>query len=221
MTDGQTDEARLRELAKSAAFHNHCENSHPESFDVCVHDDCVLVRRSVEGTSQPREPEHDHVCKHGTAMDVHCCNCHSGFIFDYRHECPDPAPPDVWVKVIHAIAVEAMTAQSDPNAEAQHYRKALIGICNMALKAQDVLVHPPAVEGTDAGASAAPNPPNIHDAAEMLWIVLANVSGGNWTLQSADWQEAAARWRDYYFSAITVHQPPVPLVVAPAKEPQE
>ena len=22
------------------------------------------------------------VCEHGTAMDVHCCNCHSGFQFD-------------------------------------------------------------------------------------------------------------------------------------------
>jgi len=22
------------------------------------------------------------VCKHGTALDVHCCNCHSGFLFD-------------------------------------------------------------------------------------------------------------------------------------------
>jgi hypothetical protein len=21
-------------------------------------------------------------CEHGTAMDVHCCNCHSGFLFD-------------------------------------------------------------------------------------------------------------------------------------------
>lgn len=21
-------------------------------------------------------------CKHGTAWDVHCCNCHSGFLFD-------------------------------------------------------------------------------------------------------------------------------------------
>src|SRR4249920_1833933 len=29
----------------------------------------------------------DHVCEHGTAMDVHCCNCHSGFIFDLNHEC--------------------------------------------------------------------------------------------------------------------------------------
>lgn len=32
----------------------------------------------------------DHVCKHGEAMDVHCCNCHSGFIFDRDHVCPDP-----------------------------------------------------------------------------------------------------------------------------------
>ncbi len=30
----------------------------------------------------------DHVCEHGTALDVHCCNCHSGFIFDLDHECP-------------------------------------------------------------------------------------------------------------------------------------
>lgn len=24
----------------------------------------------------------DAVCEHGTALDVHCCNCHSGFLFD-------------------------------------------------------------------------------------------------------------------------------------------
>lgn len=30
----------------------------------------------------------DAVCEHGTALDVHCCNCHSGFIFDADHECP-------------------------------------------------------------------------------------------------------------------------------------
>ncbi len=37
------------------------------------------------------------------------------------------------------------------------------------------------------------------DAAEMLWVVLANVSGGDWTKQNRDWQEAAARWCDNYF----------------------
>lgn len=29
----------------------------------------------------------DVVCKHGVAMDVHCCNCHSGYIFDRHHIC--------------------------------------------------------------------------------------------------------------------------------------
>lgn len=27
-------------------------------------------------------PDADWVCEHGTAADVHCCNCHSGFLFD-------------------------------------------------------------------------------------------------------------------------------------------
>lgn len=42
----------------------------------------------------------------------------------------------------------------------------------------------------------------LADAAEMLWVVLANVSGGDWTKQTPDWQEAAARWRDNYFAAL-------------------
>lgn len=40
----------------------------------------------------------DWVCEHGTAMDVHCCNCHSGFIFDLEHECPDPDPEPVGLR---------------------------------------------------------------------------------------------------------------------------
>jgi hypothetical protein len=36
--------------------------------------------------SRPRwmrqTPDGDLVCEHGTASDVHCCNCHSGFLFD-------------------------------------------------------------------------------------------------------------------------------------------
>lgn len=48
-----------------------------------------------------------------------------------------------------------------------------------------------------------PTAPSMADAAEMLWIVLANVSGGDWTQQSEEWQKAAARWRDYYFKAYT------------------
>jgi hypothetical protein len=36
-----------------------------------------------------REPHQDEqgdwVCQHGTAMDVHCCGCHSGFLFDIQN----------------------------------------------------------------------------------------------------------------------------------------
>lgn len=42
----------------------------------------------------------------------------------------------------------------------------------------------------------------LEDAAEMLWVVLANVSGGDWRKQSKEWRDAAARWRDNYFTAI-------------------
>jgi thiosulfate reductase cytochrome b subunit len=38
--------------------------------------------------------------------------------------------------------------------------------------------------------------------AEYLWIVLANVSQGNWEKQSTDWQEAAAKARDDYYNAL-------------------
>jgi hypothetical protein len=31
--------------------------------------------RSITGTGE-------YACAHGTAIDVHCCNCHSGFLFD-------------------------------------------------------------------------------------------------------------------------------------------
>lgn len=47
-----------------------------------------------------------------------------------------------------------------------------------------------------------PTTPLMADAAEMLWVTLASVSGGNWTLQSPEWQEAAVRWRDNYFAAL-------------------
>ncbi len=72
-----------------------------------------------------------------------------------------------------------------------------------------------------AAAPPAPQPASVPpqtqmaDAAEMLWVVLANVSGGDWTKQSADWQEYAARWRDNYFAAVKASSvpvnPPVPV----------
>lgn len=43
-----------------------------------------------EPVKQPvKDQNGDYVCKHGTAMDVHCCFCHNGFIFDRDHVCED------------------------------------------------------------------------------------------------------------------------------------
>jgi hypothetical protein len=46
----------------------------------------------------------------------------------------------------------------------------------------------------------------MQDAAEMLWVVLANVSGGDWSKQTPEWQEAAARWRDHYFAVLKMEE---------------
>ncbi len=45
----------------------------------------------------------------------------------------------------------------------------------------------------------------ITDAAEMLWVTLANVSDGDWTKQTKEWQKVAAKWRDNYHEAINTH----------------
>ncbi len=49
----------------------------------------------------------------------------------------------------------------------------------------------------------------MNDAAEMLWTVVANVSGGDWTLQSKEWTLAAQRWRDNYLDAIREQEEPM------------
>lgn len=51
----------------------------------------------------------DQVCKHGVAMDVHCCNCHSGFLFDKDHECPEPDEEPAGMKgQMHDASDEAL-----------------------------------------------------------------------------------------------------------------
>jgi hypothetical protein len=42
-------------------------------------DRCLVGRRPV---IRPTIDGQDVTCEHGVAMDVHCCNCHSGFLFD-------------------------------------------------------------------------------------------------------------------------------------------
>jgi hypothetical protein len=98
-----------------------------------------------------------------------------------------------------APSVTPTSSRPEPNWKAQFQARAALFDTflvrlgsddpSLAMKRLDELLNPP--------------PPSVAmaDAAEMLWVVLANVSGGDWTKQSADWQEAAARWRDNYFAA--------------------
>lgn len=56
------------------------------------------------------------------------------------------------------------------------------------------------------------------EAAEMLWVVLANVSDGNWIKQSFLWTKSAARWRDEYFKALDSHKKLIKGKSNPKKE---
>lgn len=42
----------------------------------------------------------------------------------------------------------------------------------------------------------------MRDAAEFLWTVVANAGEGNWAHESQDWQDAAAKARDGYHTAL-------------------
>ncbi len=45
----------------------------------------------------------------------------------------------------------------------------------------------------------------IHDHEVLLesaWGIIANSSGGDWSKENKDWQQAAARWRDRYHAII-------------------
>lgn len=44
----------------------------------------------------------------------------------------------------------------------------------------------------------------MRDVAEMLWLVLANVDGGNWGAQTKEWQKAAAKYRDEFHKIANV-----------------
>jgi hypothetical protein len=52
-----------------------------------LHPDCPCLEYEPESGLYPTLTASvsltpDVTCEHGTAMDVHCCNCHSGFLFD-------------------------------------------------------------------------------------------------------------------------------------------
>jgi len=45
-------------------------------------------------------------------------------------------------------------------------------------------------------------PPTNQDLLEAAWGLIANVSHGDWKVQSEDWQQAAALWREQYHATM-------------------
>lgn len=46
------------------------------------------------------------------------------------------------------------------------------------------------------------NTRRLHDCLETAWGIISNVSGGDWTRQKSEWQQAVVRWRDNQFDPI-------------------
>jgi hypothetical protein len=75
------------------------------NFPAGIESFLIRADRALKATppAPPATQTEDIVCRHGTAMDVHCCNCHSGFLFDIDSCVCDfgtlaatpPAPPAV------------------------------------------------------------------------------------------------------------------------------
>lgn len=42
------------------------------------------------------------------------------------------------------------------------------------------------------------------DLCNYAWTIICNAGGGNWELESEDWREAAARFRDLYHSELNL-----------------
>jgi hypothetical protein len=40
------------------------------------------------------------------------------------------------------------------------------------------------------------------DLTEAAWGIIANAGSGDWSRETPEWQEAAARWRDAYHATL-------------------
>lgn len=44
--------------------------------------------------------------------------------------------------------------------------------------------------------------PSADDLLEAAWGIIANAGGSDWTRETQEWQDAAARWRTSYFARL-------------------
>lgn len=99
-----------------------------------------------------------------------------------------------WNQYVHEIADETSRAEAAEK-ERDEARRAYMEQRGMREESDMRLVESLAREAA------------LRDAAEMLWVVVANVSEGDWTKQTEEWQVAAARWRDNYHAALAASSP--------------
>jgi hypothetical protein len=55
----------------------------------------------------------------------------------------------------------------------------------------------------------------LREGMEVAWGVIANAGGGDWATQSAEWAQAAARWRDEHWHTALDRCRTTPLVTGP------
>jgi hypothetical protein len=101
LNEAQRDEiARITEAARYARVHARVSIStsgpHPPDSDAyrATSGYQEALHRPPYQPAPTRNEIGDMVCEHGTAMDVHCCNCHSGFLFDIT-QCVCDNQPDM------------------------------------------------------------------------------------------------------------------------------
>lgn len=76
-------------------------------------------------------------------------------------------------------------------------RKAELMVAQMMVHAAEIVRERDALAADNA---------RLRDQCESAWGLIANAGGGDWATQSAEWVQAARRWRDAYH-AILATQP--------------
>jgi hypothetical protein len=93
--------------------------------------------------SSPSPEGQDVTCQHGVAMDVHCCNCHSGFLFDPEScVCGKPYESltmDLWAAICDLP--DRTSPEDDPDAAVVTLEELRLVVANVMEERADVRPH--------------------------------------------------------------------------------
>lgn len=114
----------------------------------------------------------------------------------------------------YAVAIDKIdTATDEHRPEASPFRDVVYGAIGYARgegEAPRLVSDMPmasALKVAEIETATDPNPPrdplsasDLANGVEEAWGIIANASGGNWSRESPEWQDAAVRWRDRYIT---------------------